>query len=131
MNRYQLIGRLTRDAELKYTNSGLAVCNFSVADNYKKKVGDNYEDAVSYFDITIFGKKAESLNQYLLKGSQVAIFGELQQDRYEKDGQKRSKVKLVFRDLQFLGGGTAKPLPDSPVKGKIETFADYNDDIEF
>jgi single-strand DNA-binding protein len=76
LNRVTLVGRLTRDAELKYTNSGLAVAKLSIAVNRRKRSGDNWTDEVSYFDITLWGKVAESLNQYLQKGKQIAVDGE-------------------------------------------------------
>ncbi len=103
VNYVILIGRLTRDAELKYTNSGLAVSSFSLAVNRRKRSGDNWEDEVSFFDLALFGKRAESLNQYLTKGQQVAVEGTLAQDRWEQDGQKRSKVKILANNIQLLG----------------------------
>ncbi|MDC7225643.1 MAG: single-stranded DNA-binding protein [Spirochaetales bacterium] len=104
VNYVIIIGRLTRDAELKYTNSGLAVSSFSLAVNRRKRSGDNWEDEVSFFDLALFGKRAESLNQYLTKGQQVAVEGSLTQDRWEQDGQKRSKVKIIANNIQLLGG---------------------------
>ena len=83
LNHVTLIGRLTRDAELKYTPGGLAISSFSIAVNRRRKNGDQWIDEVSYFDINLYGKAAESLKQYLLKGKQVAVDGELRQDRWE------------------------------------------------
>ncbi len=103
VNYVILIGRLTRDAELKYTNSGLAVSSFSLAVNRRKRSGDNWEDEVSFFDLALFGKRAEGLNQYLTKGQQVAVEGTLTQDRWEQDGNKRSKVKILANNIQLLG----------------------------
>ena len=104
VNYVILIGRLTRDAELKYTNSGLAVSSFSLAVNRRKRSGDNWEEEVSFFDLALFGKRAESINQYLTKGQQVAVEGSLSQDRWEQDGSKRSKVKIIANNIQLLGG---------------------------
>lgn len=104
VNYVVIIGRLTRDAELKYTNSGLAVSSFSLAVNRRKRSGDSWEDEVSFFDLALFGKRAESLNQYLTKGQQVAVEGSLSQDRWEQDGNKRSKVKIIANNIQLLGG---------------------------
>lgn len=103
INYVIIIGRLTRDAELKYTNSGLAVSSFSLAVNRRKRSGDNWEDEVSFFDLALFGKRAEALNQYLTKGQQVAVEGSLTQDRWEQDGNKRSKVKIIANNIQLLG----------------------------
>jgi single-strand DNA-binding protein len=103
LNRVVLIGRLTRDAETKFTQNGQAVCKFSLAVNRKRKVGDQWEDEASFFDAVLWGRQAETLNQYLTKGKQIAIEGELRQDRWEQDGQKRSKVEIVVNNIQLLG----------------------------
>jgi single-strand DNA-binding protein len=107
LNHVVLVGRLTRDAELKYTSGGQPVCKFSLAVNRRKKSGDQWVDEVSYFDIVLWGRQGESLNQYLVKGKQVGIDGELRQDRWEQDGQNRSKVEIVAINLQLLGGNPA------------------------
>jgi single-strand DNA-binding protein len=105
INRVVLIGRLTRDAETKFTQAGQAVCKFSIAVNRKRKVGEQWEEEASFFDAVLWGRQAEGLNQYLIKGKQVAIDGELRQDRWEQDGQKRSKVEIYVNNLELLGGG--------------------------
>jgi len=108
LNSVVLIGRLTRDAELKTTSSGFAVSNFSIAVNYRKKQGDGWEDVANFFDVTLFGKQAETLHQYLVKGKQVAISGELRQDRWvQDDGQNRSKVVINANSVQLLGNGNS------------------------
>lgn len=104
INVVSLTGRLTRDAELKYTGSGTAVCKFSVAVNRRKKQGNEWVDEANFFDVTLWGKRGESLNQYLRKGTQIALHGELRQNRWEQDGQKRSKVEINTNDIQLLGG---------------------------
>ncbi|HHU88310.1 MAG: single-stranded DNA-binding protein [Sphaerochaetaceae bacterium] len=100
-----LIGRLTRDSELKYTSGGTAVSRFSIAVNRMKRSGDQREEEVSFFDIVVWGKFAEVLNPYLTRGKQVCVEGELRQSRWEQDGQSRSRVEVVARNLQLLGGG--------------------------
>jgi len=105
INRVVLVGRLTRDAELKYTATGQAVCKFSVAVNRRRKNGDQWEEEASYFDVVVWGRSGESLNQYLLKGKAVGIDGELRQDRWQQDGQNRSKVEIVASNIQLLSGG--------------------------
>ena len=107
LNRVVLIGRLTRDAELKYTSSGQAVCKFSIAVNRKKKNGDQWEDEANYFDIVVWGRQGESIHQYLLKGKMVGVDGELRQDRWQQDGQNRSKIEIIANNLQLLGGGSS------------------------
>ncbi len=106
INIVTLVGRLTRDSELKYTNSGTAVCKFSLAVNRKKRSGDQWTDEVSYFDVVLWGKQGEALQQYLGKGKQVAVSGELRQNRWEQEGQSRSKVEIIANNLQLLGGNT-------------------------
>jgi single-strand DNA-binding protein len=105
LNSVNLIGRLTRDAELKYTNGGTAVCKFAIAVNRKKKDGENWVDEASFFDIVLWGRQGEALNQYMVKGKQVGVKGELRQERWEQDGQKRSRIEVVAMDIQLLGGG--------------------------
>jgi single-strand DNA-binding protein len=105
LNHVVLVGRLTRDAELKYTANGQAVCKFSVAVNRRRKSGDQWVDEANFFDIVLWGRQGESLNQYLVKGKLVGVDGELRQDRWEQDGQNRSKVEIVANNIQLLGGG--------------------------
>ncbi|GHV85909.1 hypothetical protein AGMMS50230_15170 [Spirochaetia bacterium] len=104
LNRVVLIGRLTRDAELKYTANGQAVCKFSVAVNRRKKSGEQWVDEPNFFDVVVWGRQGESINQYLVKGKMVGVDGELRQDRWEQDGQNRSRVEIVAANIQLLGG---------------------------
>jgi single-strand DNA-binding protein len=104
LNHVVLIGRLTRDAELKYTANGQAVCKFSIAVNRRRKNGDQWEDEANFFDVVVWGRQGEALNQYLVKGKMVGVDGELRQDRWQQDGQNRSKVEIVANYLQLLGG---------------------------
>jgi len=103
-----LVGRLTRDAELKYTNSGQPVCHFAVATSSRKKKGDQWVDEASFWDVDLWGKQAESLNQYLTKGKLVAVEGTMRQDRWEQDGQSRMKVLVSANTVQLLGGGSGQ-----------------------
>jgi single-strand DNA-binding protein len=104
INHVVLVGRLTRDAELRYTAGGQAVCKFSVAVNRRRKNGDQWEDEANFFDIVLWGRQGESLNQYLVKGKMIGVEGELRQDRWQQDGQNRSRVEIVANNLQLLGG---------------------------
>ena len=124
-NNVRLIGRLTRDSELKKTSSGYPVSKFSIAVNKRKKQGDQWIDEAHFFDCILWGKRAESLNQYLLKGVEIAIDGELVQNRWEQDGQKRSKLEININDIKLLGGKSGK-------KQEPENNVDeYEDDIPF
>jgi single-strand DNA-binding protein len=111
LNVVALVGRLTRESELRYSNGGMAICRFSIAVNRRKRTGDNrWEDEANFFDCSMFGKSAESLNQYLEKGRQVSILGELRQSRWEQDGQSRSRVEVIVNSLQLL----SSPSGDRP-----------------
>ena len=105
INVVVLVGRLTRDCELKTTPQGTPVCRFSIAVNRRKRTGDRWEDEVSYFDVVLWGKSAETLKPYLQKGRQVSIEGELRQNRWEQEGKTNSKVEVVANNVQLLGGG--------------------------
>jgi single-strand DNA-binding protein len=105
VNHIVLIGRLTRDAELKYTANGQAVCKFSIAVNRRKKSGDQWVDEANFFDVVVWGRQGETINQYLIKGKQIAVDGELRQDRWEQDGQNRSRVEIVAANVQLLNSG--------------------------
>lgn len=110
-----LVGHLTRDAELKYTNSGQAICSFSVATNTRTKKDDQFVDEPNYWDIDLWGKRAESINQYLTKGKLIAVSGEMRQDKWEKDGQQRMKVRITANSVEFVGsGGGGDSRPGTP-----------------
>jgi single-strand DNA-binding protein len=139
INHVVLVGNLTRNAELKYTNSGMAISTFSLAVNQRRKKDEQWVDEAHFFDIEYFGKAAEAVNQYLVKGKQVGVEGSLRQDRWEKDGQARSKVKITANNIMLLGGRPqsqapgAGPAPSGgqePVEGgpPADTF---EDDIPF
>jgi len=104
VNQVVLIGRLTRDATLKYTSSGTAVTKFFIAVNKKRKSGNEYKNEAQFFEIVVWGKLAESLNNYLTKGKQVAVTGEMTQERWsDDDGKNRSKVTVTAATIQLLG----------------------------
>ena len=126
INRVVLVGRLTRDSELKYTNGGLAIAKFSLANGYSKKVGDNWENQTNFIDCVMIGKRAEGLNGYLTKGTQIAVDGELRQNRWEQDGQKRSKVEIMANNIQLLGGK-----PQEKSSGAENVKAVFEDDVPF
>ena len=141
INQVVLLGRLTRDAELKYTNSGFAIANLSIAVNRNVKKDDNWQEEVSFFNAVLLGRRAEALSQYLIKGKQIGIQGELRQNRWEKEGQPRSKVEIVINNIQLLGGrgpGQIQPTPESPEpsqgvppRQEQPMADDFDDDIPF
>ncbi len=104
-----LVGNLTRDVELKYTQNQLAIGKFGLAVNDRVKRNNEWVDEATFVDITLFGRTAEIANEYLSKGSSVLIEGRLKLDTWETDGQKRSKLHVIGERMQMLGarGGAA------------------------
>jgi single-strand DNA-binding protein len=106
-NKVILVGNLTRDIELRYTPSGTAVAKFGLATNrvYSDPVTKEKKQEVMFIDITVFGRAAETANQYLKKGSQVLIEGRLSLNQWtDQTGQKRSKHEIIAEQVKFLGG---------------------------
>lgn len=129
INVVTLSGNLTRDAELKYTNGGMAICEFALAVNGSKKQGDEWVNEAHFFDCTMFGRQAEAVQKYLTKGKSVVISGRLKQDRWEKDGQKRSKVGVNVNDLKLMSSGEKQS--DRPAPQPSQSSDEYSDDIPF
>lgn len=104
LNTVQLIGRMTRDPELKQTSSGTSYCRFSIANNRNYSVNGEKREEVSFFNCVAWGKQAEIITRYCRKGKQVAIEGRLKQNSWDdKDGKKQSTVDVVVDQLQMLG----------------------------
>jgi len=102
-NKVILIGNLTRDPEVRYTPAGTAVADFRIAVNNRYKQGEELKSEVSYIDIVVFGRQAESCGQYLSKGDGVLIDGRLRERRWDtEDGQKRSKYEVVAQNVRFM-----------------------------
>ena len=102
-NRVILIGNLTRDPEVRYTPQGTSVCNFGIAVNRKFKQGDEAKEEVTFINIVVFGKQADSCGKYLNKGSSVLVEGRLKENRWEtEEGQKRSRHEVVAQSVRFL-----------------------------
>jgi single-strand DNA-binding protein len=133
-NKVILLGNLTRDPEVRYTPNGIAVASFALAINRKYKQGDETKEEVSYIDIVVFGKQAESCGQYINKGDAVLVDGRLQQRRWDdkETGAKRSKVEVVAQSVNFMpkrqssgqgdgqGRPESEPMPEAPVdEGEI------------
>jgi single-strand DNA-binding protein len=140
-NRVVLVGNLTRDPELRYIPSGTAVSDIGLAVNDRVKRGDQWIDEATFVDITLWGRTAEIANEYLSKGSPVLIEGRLKLDRWEKDGQKHSKLKVVGERLQMLGSreggrGGGRTTSDQPQYDESEQYTPAgglppSDDIPF
>ncbi|MEC7696716.1 MAG: single-stranded DNA-binding protein [Planctomycetota bacterium] len=106
-NRVVLVGNLTRDPELRYISSGTAVTEIGLAVNDRRKnQSGEWVDETQFIDITLWARTAEVASEYLSKGSSVLIEGRLKLDRWEKDGHKHSKLRVVGEKMQMLGGRT-------------------------
>ncbi len=109
LNKVMLIGRLTRDPQLSYLPSQMPVAEFGMAVNDRRKQQDgSYADKANFIDLSIFGKRAEALQKYVKKGDPLFVEGKLDYQQWEKDGQKRSKLKVIVQNFEFLsksGGG--------------------------
>lgn len=103
VNRVILIGRLTRDPDLKSTSSGTYFVRFSLASNKSvKKSEGSYEDKAGFFDCIAWGKSAEILHKYVSKGKRICVEGSLSWSSWEHDGKKQSKVEINVESFQFL-----------------------------
>ena len=106
INSVVLVGRITKDVgsderSFSYIENGTAKAIVNIAVNRGVKKGDKWEDETSFFDVTIWGKTAENLKPRLTKGTQITVSGYLKQDRWEKDGQKQSRVQVVADMVQI------------------------------
>ena len=121
MNKVFLIGRLTRDPELRYTGNNTAVASFALAvqRNFANQQGEREAD---FFNITVWRKQAENVKNYLSQGSQVAIEGRIQTRSYDgNDGQKRYVTEVVADNVEFLGSKNS-----SPNSNNMSAPASYN-----
>ena len=128
-NRVILIGNLTRDPDLRYTPSGMPVCEIGLAVNDRRKTpeGEWVEEA-TFIDVTLWAKQAETCSQFLTKGSPVLIEGRLKLDQWEQEGQKRSKLRVVGERMQMLGtraNGTNGSGP-RPGRDESEAYGSYD-----
>ena len=104
INRVVISGNMTRDPELRRTQSGMAILGFGVAVNDRRRnpqTGE-WEDYANFVDCTIFGARGEALSNILSKGMKVAIEGKLRWSQWERDGQKRSKLEVIVDEIEFM-----------------------------
>jgi len=106
-NKIILVGNLTRDPQLSYTPSNVAICKFGIATNHKRKDREgNMREKVCFVDCTVFGRAGETFNQYMSKGRQVLVEGRLELDQWtNSEGEKKSKHAVVVENFTFLGSG--------------------------
>jgi single-strand DNA-binding protein len=104
VNKAIILGNLGKDPDVRYTQGGQAVCNFSVATNEKWTKDGQSQERTEWHKVVAWGKTAELCGQYLKKGRSVFIEGRIQTREYEKDGQKRYSTEIVADRVQFIGG---------------------------
>lgn len=147
-NNVTIVGNVTRDPELRFTQGGMAVASFGLAWNKRKKDG---EDEVSFFDVTCFRQMAENVAESIGKGSRVVVFGALQQNSWQTpEGDRRSKVEIIadeiapslrwataeitrneFRgDSASGGGGGRAPAANAPSQNQAAPQPNYDMDEE-
>ena len=115
LNSVNIMGNLTRDPELKYTPSGKAVCNLSIANNRVYSSNGQKVTEVSYFDVEVWGQAAENCAKYLSKGRGIIVEGRLKQERWEKDGKTQSRVRISANNVHFLPGKRDEASAQSPM----------------
>lgn len=137
MNKITIIGNLTADPELRATQAGVPVCNFTVAVNRRKKVNGTQE--TDFFDIVAWRQLAELCGKFLMKGKKIAVEGAMQQSTYEaKDGSKRMKWSVIASEVEFLTPAGIAPgtqpyvqwydLPSSATTSTSQEFTRVEDD---
>lgn len=139
LNKAIIIGRLTKDPDLRYTQSGTPVCSFSVANNRTYVAAGEKKETVSYFNCVAWAKTGEVIAEYCKKGQRIGIEGRLQQRSWDdQEGKKRQTVEIVVDNFQFLSPpreSSAEPAADAhssshePSPGTDNPFSD--DDIPF
>ena len=145
INRVVLSGNLTRDPEVRTTQSGMPVMSLGIAVNDRRKNNQTgeWEDYANFIDCTMFGNRAQNVAQYLSKGQRVMIDGKLRYSQWERDGQKRSKIEVIIDDLDFASsrggssqggydsnaGSSAYSAPTTPVVDTTSSV--YDEDIPF
>ena len=124
INQVAVSGHLTRDPELRATTGGTQVLSFGIAvnDRCKNPQSGEWEDYPNFVDCTMFGTRAEKIHRFLSKGCKVAIEGKLRYSSWERDGQRRSKLEIIVKEIEFLSRQqAAEPEPEDA----------YDEDIPF
>ena len=123
MNKLEMLGRLTKDVEERYTQDQKLIVKFSIAVNRRSK------EQSDFFDITAFGKTAEFVSNYFKKGQQVALIGRLQNNNYEKDGKKHYGNIIIAEEVFFADSKKESSTDETPVDVTNEIM--YSDDLPF
>lgn len=129
MNTINLIGRLTKDPELRYSQSGVAICTFTLAVN-RDFTNQNGEREADFIQCKAFKKTAENLANYQQKGSQIGVVGRLQTGSYEKDGQRVYTTDVMVDRIEFLGSKMGQSNQGSNQGSNEDPFANRKGPIE-
>lgn len=124
MNTVNLIGNLTRDPEVRYSQSGMAIASFSVAIN-RGRDKEGKDKGVDFPKIIVFGAQAENCERFLKTGSKVGISGRIQTGNYDKDGVKVYTTDVIASHVEFLGS------PKGKAEKPAETFEALDEDVPF
>lgn len=132
INKVIVTGNLTRDPEMRATNSGTPVMNFGIAvnDRRRNQQTGEWEEYPNFIDCTMFGTRAEAVSQYLAKGSKVAIEGKIHFEQWERDGKKNSKVSIIVTEIEFMSYCDKAEKPTSQPAAQA-TGSVYDEDIPF
>ncbi len=143
VNKVILLGNVGRDPELRYTQNGTAVCNFSLATTERAKIGGEWQDRTEWHSIVAWGRLAETCSNYLAKGSQVYIEGRLRTRKWEdREGNTRYQTEVVADNMVLVGRPRAQraepapyapepPAPASDLPEPADEGFDPNDDVPF
>lgn len=125
MNQINLIGRITKELELRYTQNNKAVCDFSIAvnRNYTNEAGEREAD---FINIQVWGKQAENLKKYQGKGSLICVNGSLRVDNYEVEGQRKYKTYVLSNQIEFLTNKSNEVSDEANEPKEDDPFAKVN-----
>ena len=125
-NKVLLMGRLTRDPELKFTAGNVAICKIGLAVGHKwKDAAGEKKEETTFIDCDAFGKTAEAIGKYMNKGRPIFVEGRLKLDQWEKDGQKQSKLKVVVESFQFIDSASENDKPATKAAAKADDDATW------
>jgi single-strand DNA-binding protein len=131
VNKVILIGNLTRDPELRYSQKGTAICDIGLAVNRKYKLdsGESREE-VTFLNVTFWGKQAETISKWMKKGQPIYVEGRLQTDSWDDKttGQKRYKTYTIAEEFQFLGGGGGSGGSDRAPRGAEDQHDNHDEE---
>lgn len=131
LNTCTISGNLGKAADLRHTNTGLAVVTFSVAVNERRKQADgSFQDEVNWLDCTMFGNRAEALQPYLAKGTKLSLVGHLRKSTYERDGQTRSRIEIIVDEVELMNTRHEQQAADAKPQA-VEAASVYDSDIPF